>query len=134
MCMICVVELALLSRDVKLFPKTREKSEIIIYATRPVFSRQIVVIFEVSFLSLTTVCNYCNSAIKWMSQHSFFESFRWNTGDGKQKHFCDRPKRGVNRDLKQEEAFKKTRRSTGKFPFKWNRGWLNFNSLAAASS
>ena len=39
-----------------------------------------------------------------------------------------------NRELKQEEAIKKTRRSTGKRPFKWNRGWLNFSSLAAASS
>ena len=28
----------------------------------------------------------------------------------------------------------KKRRSTGKFPFKWNRGWLNFDSLAAAAS
>ena len=39
-----------------------------------------------------------------------------------------------NRDLKQEETVWKTRRSTGRFPFKWNRSWLNFNSLAAASS
>ena len=39
-----------------------------------------------------------------------------------------------NRDLKQEEAVKKTRRSTGKFSLTWNRGWLNFNSLVAASS
>ena len=38
-----------------------------------------------------------------------------------------------NRDLKQEEAVKKTRRPTAKFPFKWNRSWLNFNSLASAS-
>ena len=27
-----------------------------------------------------------------------------------------------NRERKQDEAVKKTRRSTGKFPFKWNRG------------
>ena len=38
------------------------------------------------------------------------------------------------RKLKQEEVVKKTQWSTGKFPFKWNRGWLNFNTLAAASS
>ena len=34
------------------------------------------------------------------------------------------------RDLKQEEAFKKMQRSTGKPPFIWNQDWLNFNSLA----
>ena len=39
-----------------------------------------------------------------------------------------------NRELKQEEAVKMAQRSTAKFPFKWNRGRLNFNSLAAASS
>ena len=37
-------------------------------------------------------------------------------------------------DLKQEGAAKKTRRSTGKFLLRWKRGWLNFNSLTAASS
>ena len=31
------------------------------------------------------------------------------------------------RDLKQEETAKKTRRSTGRFPFKRNRGWLKIN-------
>ena len=40
----------------------------------------------------------------------------------------------VSRDLKEEKAVKKTRLSTEKFPFKCNQGWLNFNSLAAASS
>ena len=39
-----------------------------------------------------------------------------------------------NRDLKREEAVKKTRQSIGKFPFKWNQDWLNFNALTAASS
>ena len=28
-------------------------------------------------------------------------------------------------DLKQEEAVKKTRRTTGKFLLKWNEGWLS---------
>ena len=44
-----------------------------------------------------------------------------------------KPHYPANRDLKQEEAVKKTQRSTGKFPFKWYRGLLNFNSLAAAA-
>ena len=39
-----------------------------------------------------------------------------------------------NRNLKQEEQAKKTQRSTGRFPFKPNRGWFKINSLAAASS
>ena len=39
-----------------------------------------------------------------------------------------------NNDLKQEEAVEKMQRPTGRFLFKWNQGWLNFNSLAAASS
>ena len=38
-----------------------------------------------------------------------------------------------NRDLEQEEVVKMTQWSTRKFPFKWNRGWLNFDSLAAAA-
>ena len=32
--------------------------------------------------------------------------------------------------LNKEEAVKKTRWSIGRFSFQWNRGWLNFNSLA----
>ena len=39
-----------------------------------------------------------------------------------------------NTELNQEEAVKKMRQSTGQFPFKWNRGSLNFKSLAAMSS
>ena len=35
--------------------------------------------------------------------------------------------------FKQEKAVRKTWRSTGKFPFKWNGGWVNFKSLASAS-
>ena len=36
----------------------------------------------------------------------------------------------IIRDLKQEKPVKKMRRPIEKFLFKWNRGWLNFNSLA----
>ena len=50
--MVCVMARDLLSRDVKFFLKTREKSDIIIFAMHPVSLSQVVVIFSVSFLSL----------------------------------------------------------------------------------
>ena len=40
----------------------------------------------------------------------------------------------VIRELKQDDAVQKKRRSTRRFSFKWNRGWQNFSSLATASS
>ena len=80
--MVGVIARDLLSLDVKLFPENSGKSDIVIYRMSPVSLPQVVVIFNIYFLSSPKAGQLFAiivNVIKPMSQHSFFELFTWNT-------------------------------------------------------